>query len=71
MANVKLVFSGTERSGTFEYQLCCYCNSDNEIFIEIKDDEGYSQFICLDRTTSIKLHRQLKKEISFIESDAV
>lgn len=69
MANVKLVFLGTEISKTQEHYLVCYHNKSNDIFIEIKDDSNIASFICLDRSTAIKLHRELKKQISFIEME--
>jgi hypothetical protein len=69
MANVKLVFSGTETSRTDEHTLVCYHNANNDIFIEIETNDLISSHICLDRATAIKLHRELKKQISFIESE--
>lgn len=69
MANVKLVFSGTKMSKTDEHTLVCYHNLYDNIFIEIKTDNQESTHICLDRATAIKLHRELKKQISFIESE--
>ena len=66
MANVTLVFSGTETSKTQEHKLVCFHNTLNDIFIEITDDFEVSSFICLDRSTAIKLHRELKKQISLI-----
>lgn len=67
MANVKLLFSGTERSRTEETSLKLYSNAFNEIFIEIESDSF--QHICLDKSTAIKLHRELKKHISFLEGE--
>jgi len=73
MANVKLIFQGTENTGTNEVELQCYSTSYNNIYISIKDYEcghDYSvQHICLDKETAIKLHRELKKHISFLESE--
>lgn len=73
MANVKLIFQGTEESSTNEIGLQCYSNSNNNIYISIKDydcNQDYSiQHICLDKETAIKLHRELKKHISFLESE--
>lgn len=67
MANVKLLFSGTHRSGTDDTSLQLYSNIHNEIFIEIESDSY--QNICLDKSTAIKLHRELKKQISYLESE--
>ena len=71
MANVKLVFSGTETSRTKEHTLVCYHNAGNDIFIEIVTDSQETSYICLDRATAIKLHRELKKQISFITESEV
>ena len=66
MPNVKLLFCGTERSETQQHQLECYYNINNDIYINIDMPEGNYGFICLDKSTAIKLHRELKKQISFI-----
>jgi hypothetical protein len=71
MANFKLVFSGTETSETNLHTLICYHNTLNDIFIEIENSSNESAYICLDRSTAIKLHRELKKQISFMESEEV
>jgi hypothetical protein len=68
MANVKLIFH--ERAT--EKQLECYANDFNEIYIEILDNEiamNNFQSICLDRSTAIRLVRELKKQIGFLESE--
>lgn len=64
---IKLVFQGTESSGTSENELQCYCNDKNEIFIAL-DVDGISNFICLDKETAVKLVKNIKLEISYIES---
>lgn len=73
MARTKLVFYGTEDSGTQDSELVCYMNDKEKIFIEISDptlDHSYNfQYICLDKATAIKLHRELKKQISYIGED--
>jgi len=70
MARTKLVFYGTDKSKTTDVELVCYMNDNNEIYIHITDpfngDVGSYQFICLDKATAIKLHRELKKQISYI-----
>ena len=69
MPNVKLIFCGTEESRTQEHQLQCFSNTSNEIYLSldsIPGDAYYSGFICLDKSTAIKLHRELKKQISFL-----
>lgn len=69
MANTTLVFHGTERSGTDQTKLMCYKNTHNNIFIKIEDGVYEPAFICLDKNTAIKLHRELKKHISFLEEE--
>jgi len=65
MGNYKLVFGGTAESETLDYELTCFKNMKNELFIEII---GHTQsFICLDKATAIKFHRELKKQISFLD----
>ena len=69
MANVKLKFYGSEKSGTEDYSLVAYSNDRNEIYLSI-DMPGYEDsFICLDKSTSIALVKQLKKHIGFLESE--
>lgn len=67
MGNYKLVFGGTEESNTELYELVCFANLNNEIQLNLNGD-GFN-FICLDKTTAIKLHRELKKQISFLEEE--
>ena len=71
MANVKLVFSGTERSGTEESELQLYHTAHNEILVEINDLDSEPSIICLDRLTAIRLHKELKKQISYFREEDV
>ena len=66
MENTKLIFLGSRKSETQEHELQLYYNDRNEIYIKITIDDNYT-FICLDRATAIKLHKELKKQISYIE----
>lgn len=69
MANTKLSFYGTKNSETENHSLSCFSNIHNEVYLEI-DMLNYSKsFICIDKSTAIKLHRELKKQISFLESE--
>jgi hypothetical protein len=67
MANIKLIFQGTEKSKTDEHELICYYNANNEIFISI--ESGCQSYICLDKATAVKLVKHLKLHISFIEEE--
>lgn len=69
MANVKLIFYGTEESKTSEHQIECHLNFRNEIFIEVTSDDGDIQFICLDKSTAIKFAKTIRTEINKIEDE--
>lgn len=66
----ELVFQSTERS-EIETNLIVRNNQFNEIYIEIADpksehDYNY-QYICLEKDAAIKLAKELRKQISFLE----
>lgn len=71
MANVKLKFYGTEKSKTEDTSLVSYYNTNNEIYICIDMPNFESSFICLDKPTAVRLVRELKKQIGYIESEEV
>lgn len=71
MANVKLLFQGTERSQTEQSQLEVVANVHNEICIIIEDKNYPGSIICLDKPTAIRLVRELKKQIGFIMESEV
>jgi hypothetical protein len=69
MANIRLKFYGTEKSETEEHSLVAYSNINNEIYLCI-DMPNYEQsFICLDKSTAVRLVRELKKQIGYLESE--
>jgi hypothetical protein len=69
MANIKLVFQGTDVSGTEHHELECFYNTKNQIFLSIDMGDYPSSFICLDKATAVKLVKHLKLQISYIESE--
>lgn len=73
MADIDIIFKGALESRTEENQLQVYCNISNNITISILDEKnnnyGYPTIISLNKETAIKFHRELKKQISFIESE--
>lgn len=73
MADIDIIFKGALNSGTEETQLQVFCNLSNRITISIFDElvnnYGYPVVIQLNKETAIKFHRELKKQISFIESE--
>jgi hypothetical protein len=75
MENVTLIFKGSEESGTDKIELICECNIFNEITISLKDIEEIEpynfQYISLSKQTAVRLVRELKKQIGFIESEVL
>lgn len=66
MANIKLLFYGTESSQSEDHKLQCYANDQGEIYIDIDDGNSYPQWLCLDKSTAIKLSKTLRTEINKI-----
>jgi hypothetical protein len=67
MANVKLLFCGSEESETQHITLETFCNSSGEISIFI-NEEGYPKtFIVLDKSTAIRFAKELRKQIAIID----
>lgn len=64
MANIKLIFQGTERSKTDENELEVFVNIHNEIVLDMKES-----LIALDKSTAVRLVRELKKQIGYLESE--
>lgn len=69
MANVKLIFNGTTKSHTNNTELRCYSTSGDEIYISIESDTEVGEFLFLDKSTAIKFHKELKKQISYIREE--
>ncbi len=70
MANVKLSFYGSEKSRTTEHRLECYANTNKELFISIEKENSdcYDEcFISLDKSTAIKLSKEIRKQIALLE----
>jgi hypothetical protein len=65
-----IIFTGTELSKTNDHKLEVFAVLENEIFINIEVND-WNAFINLDRSTAIKFHRELKKQISFLEESEV
>ena len=66
----ELIFKSTERSD-LDSILFFHVNQFNEIFIEIKDPTSNNpinfHYICLEKNSAIKLAKELRKQISFLE----
>jgi len=67
----QIIFHSTTRSEC-PATLTVEATDFNEIYIEIKDTEAQHdlnyQYICLDKETAIKLSKELRKQISFLEA---
>lgn len=67
----ELIFQSTERSDLPTTYLVVRSTQHNEITIQIGDhasvDEWDFQYICLDKESAIKLAKELRKHISFLE----
>jgi hypothetical protein len=68
MANFRLVFQGTQRSDTLNNDLEVYENAHNEVAIYLESD-GIINMICLDKDTAVKFCKELKRQISYLESE--
>jgi len=69
---VTLEFHSTERS-KLNVSLVTFANTFNEVYIRIGDfdkDAYNCAAICLDKETAIKLAKELRKQISFLEDEA-
>ena len=62
----ELVFKNVQEDGV-EAQLIVRANQFNNIFIEIDMMDYPASFISLDKETAIKLAKELRKQISFLE----
>jgi hypothetical protein len=66
---VELIFYGSEKSNMPETQLRCFCNTRNEIFIGIREEASPEIWISLDKSTSIKFSKELRKQIALIQDE--
>jgi len=63
MENIKLIFIGSDN----ETELEVYFNQAGHLFIEISVDGFDSTHITFDKPTAIKLSKEIKKQISYME----
>ena len=71
MANVRLIFGGSEEHKNSEVTIECCANFKNGLYINIQDNEvehdyGFAN-IVLDKSTAIKFSKELRKQISLME----
>lgn len=64
MANVKLTFCGNQLRKN-DAEILCFAKTDGEIVIKISNHIDF-QFISLDKSTAIKLSKELRKQIALI-----
>ena len=69
MEKVKILFIGTDVSGTDDTCLVVNTTRYNEIMISIENDDTSPNFICLDKMTAVRLVRELKKQIGNLKTD--
>lgn len=70
MARVRTTFYGSELSETYQTELECYCNQDNEIEIKILNfSDPFASSLSLDKETAIKLVKHLKQQIGIINAN--
>jgi len=67
MANIDITFRGTEQSSTENVKLQVHCMTSETIKISLIDYSDYEMKINLDKSTAIRFHKELKKQISLIE----
>lgn len=71
MANTRLFFYGTEKGNTENHSLEIYVLQ-NEIFIEIDDNMGNENAcITFDKSTAIKLSKEIRRQISLLNDGDV
>ena len=66
MANVRLLFFGTERSFTNYNSIELFCNKNGNLTIMFKDRELKVEHLELDKASAIKFSRELRKQISLM-----
>lgn len=67
MAKIKTTYLCSVQQET---EMKMHLNADGLIFMQIDDGSGYvPSWICLDRATAIKFCKDLKREISYMESE--
>lgn len=69
MANYSIKFHGTAESETTDHSIECFKNIKNNIFIGLSVPNHQTLFICLDKSTAIKLAKTLRTEINKMEDE--
>lgn len=68
MANVKLLFYGTEESETENVSIECFYNVGRELSIVIDEEKlQRKKFIVLDKSTAIRFSKELRKQIALMD----
>jgi hypothetical protein len=66
MANVKIIFCGSSHTPKHEIKTETYSN---ELFVSINMGTSEEFFISLDKQTAIKFSKEIRKQISYLESE--
>jgi hypothetical protein len=64
MADINIIYNCQTKDGTTAQ---VYLNEIYGVSIELKNSDGNFIIIALDKSTAIRFHRELKKQISFIQ----
>lgn len=64
MADINIIYNCQTKDGT---KAQIYLNEINGVSIELKNSDGNFIIIAFDKSTAIRFHRELKKQISFIQ----
>jgi hypothetical protein len=67
MANVKLLFYGTEESKTDETSIECFVNSNGDLSIFIEDSSDPATCVVLDKSTAIRFAKEIRKQIALMD----
>jgi hypothetical protein len=67
---VETIFYGSEKSESEKTQLTCFCNQDDEIYISIQEYASPRIWTTLNKSTAIKLSKELRKQIALIKDEA-
>ena len=72
MSNVKKIFGGTSKSGTYYIDLKAHVNGNNELFISIQDHEKDFpiRFICLEFDTAVAFLDEVQKCVVEMNTDS-
>ena len=63
---VTLNFNSSEKSGKYSY-LRTFISTEDELIVSVVEDGKVCGFVCLDRESAIKLAKEIRRQVSFME----